>query len=363
MQYLNIGFVRRGFSRGGGAEAYLRRLAAGVAEKGHHVRLYTAAEWPPDQWSFGPVTRLGGRSNLAFADEIRKAEVHSECDVLMSLERIWRCDVYRAGDGVHAAWLERRAEVGGLFRNLGRILNRKHSATLALDEALLTEGGAGRVIANSNMVKEEIVRFHRYPRDRIVVIPNGVPVELFQPDAKDRTKAREHLRLRTEDVAVLFAGTGWERKGLRFAVEAVERCGEPLLLLVTGRGDERKFVSDRTRFLGVVHEMPALYAAADIFLLPTIYDPFSNACLEALASGLPVITTRANGFSEIIDSGTHGTVIGDPRNVEEICEAISSWATRDRRESARMRNSALAREYDISVNVERTLEVLTACPK
>src|SRR5687768_7345935 len=108
---LTIGFVRRGFSSGGGAESYLQRLAAGVAQAGHQVRLYTAADWPADRWNFGPVVRLDATSAVAFADELEKVEPRGECDVLMSLERIWRCDVYRAGDGVHRAWLERRHEV------------------------------------------------------------------------------------------------------------------------------------------------------------------------------------------------------------------------------------------------------------
>ncbi len=107
--HLTIGFVRRGFSSSGGAEAYLKRLAAGVVEKGHQVRLYASKEWPADEWAFGPITRLAAGSATAFADEMEKLAPRSECDVLMSLERIWRCDVYRAGDGVHRAWLERRS--------------------------------------------------------------------------------------------------------------------------------------------------------------------------------------------------------------------------------------------------------------
>ncbi len=95
-----------------------------------------------DEWNFGPVTRVKGGSAIAFADEIEKLAPRSECDVLMSLERIWRCDVYRAGDGVHQAWLERRAEMGGPFQGLSRFLNRKHSATIALEKSLFAKGGA-----------------------------------------------------------------------------------------------------------------------------------------------------------------------------------------------------------------------------
>jgi UDP-glucose:(heptosyl)LPS alpha-1,3-glucosyltransferase len=359
--YLTIGFVRRGFSSSGGAEAYLKRLAAGVVEKGHKVRLYTSADWPPDEWSPGPVIRLKGRSNIAFADEIEKLEPRSECDVLMSLERIWQCDVYRAGDGVHRAWLERRAEIGGPFERLGRVLNRKHSTTLALEKSLLADGGAGRVIANSKMVKDEIVRFHGFPAEKIDVVHNGVPVSAFRRGEESRVRTREALGLKREDVGVLFAGSGWERKGLRFAIEAIEKSGKQCSLLVAGRGDEGKFESARVRFLGVVQDMPAVYGAADIFLLPTIYDPFSNACLEALAAGLPVVTTRANGFSEIIDTGIHGTVVDDPQNIDGIREALLFWSDSARREQARIENLALAGQFDISANVARTLQILTSC--
>jgi UDP-glucose:(heptosyl)LPS alpha-1,3-glucosyltransferase len=356
--HLTIGFVRRGFSSSGGAEAYLKRLAAGVVESGHRVHLYTSKDWPPDEWTFGPITRLEGRSATAFADELEELKPRTEYDVLMSLERIWRCDIYRAGDGVHRAWLERRSQIAGPWQKLTRILNRKHSAALALEKSLFQEGGAGRVIANSRMVQDEIVRLYGFPNEKIDVIYNGVPLEALRRGGESRSKMREALGLEKEDIAVLFAGSGWERKGLRFAVQAIEKSGKQMRLLVAGRGKESEFRSPRVRFLGVVQDMPALYGAADIFLLPTIYDPFSNACLEALAAGLPVITTRANGFSEIIETGVHGSVLDDPLNTDAIGEALLVWSDGARREQARSGIRELADRYDISANVARTLELL-----
>jgi UDP-glucose:(heptosyl)LPS alpha-1,3-glucosyltransferase len=354
---LTIGFVRRGFSSGGGAESYLQRLAAGVAQAGHQVRLYTAAEWPADMWNFGPVVRLDATSAIAFADELEKTQPRRECDVLMSLERIWRCDVYRAGDGVHRAWLERRNEIAGPWQKLSRLFNRKHSATLALEKSLFGEAGARRVIANSRMVKEEIIRFYGFPGEKIEVVYNGVPLQALQRGEQDRLRTREALGLGEKDVAVLFAGSGWERKGLWFAIDAVERA-RGLRLLVAGRGENRKFSTARVQFLGAVREMASLYAAADIFLLPTIYDPFSNACLEALAAGRPVITTRGNGFSEIIENGRHGTVIDDPRNIDAIHEALRFWSDPARRAQARLDNLALAAQFDMPANVAQTLQIL-----
>jgi UDP-glucose:(heptosyl)LPS alpha-1,3-glucosyltransferase len=278
----------------------------------------------------------------------------------MSLERIWRCDVYRAGDGVHRAWLERRAAAEGRLKRLTRFLNPKHSAAITLEKSLFAEGGAGRVIANSRMVQEEIATFYGYPNEKIELIYNGVPIDRFRPNTDSRRSLRDTLGLKEDEIAVLFVGTGWERKGLRFAIKAIEASGRKLRLLVAGRGDKRKYQSSSVHFLDVVRDMPALYSAADVFLLPTIYDPFSNACLEALAVGLPVLTTRANGFSEIIEHGVHGAVIDDPRNIASIQEALRFWSDPGRREEARSVNPALASKFDISVNVARTLSVLMA---
>jgi UDP-glucose:(heptosyl)LPS alpha-1,3-glucosyltransferase len=359
-QKLTIGIVRRGFSSAGGAEAYLKRLASGVAEAGHRITLFTSAEWPEDEWNFGPLVRLGARSPIAFADEVEKMrrDPSIACDVLFSLERIWNCDVYRAGDGVHRAWLKRRDEFAGPFQKLSRLFNRKHSSALALEESLFAKRGARRVIANSRMVKEEIVRCYGFPGEKIDVVYNGLPLGSLRRDEQDRAKTRETLGLGKDDIAVLFAGSGWERKGLHFAIEAVQRQKPQMKLLVAGRGEPGKFSSARARFLGVVREMPSLYHAADIFLLPTIYDPFSNACLEALAAGRPVITTRANGFSEIVEDGRNGAILSDPGNVDAIGEALEFWSDPSRRAQAYFDNLALAARFDIASNVEQTLRIL-----
>jgi UDP-glucose:(heptosyl)LPS alpha-1,3-glucosyltransferase len=353
---LTIGFVRRGFSSGGGAEAYLKRLAAGVAAAGHRVLLFSASEWPAEEWRFGPIKRVKSAGPIAFADEIDKV-TRGKCDLLFSLERIWRCDLYRAGDGVHRAWLQRRDQIGGPFQKLGRFFNRKHSAALALEKSLFANRGARRVIANSAMVKGEIVQFYGYPADDIHVVYNGVPLELFREEDQ-RARLRADLGLENDEITVLFAGSGWERKGLRFAIEAVEMLGRKLKLLVAGRGEPEKFSASRARFLGIVRDMPSLYRAADIFLLPTVYDPFSNACLEALAAGLPVITTKANGFSEIMESGRHGTIVEDPRDVAAIGAGLQFWSDPARRVAARPDILALAAQFDISRNVAETLRIL-----
>lgn len=350
---LTIGFVRRGYSPSGGAEAYLKRLAKGLVDLGHQVQLL-ADDWPETEWPFGQMIRVRARSTIAFADELEKMRSQIDCAVLMSLERVWRCDVYRAGDGVHRAWLNRREK-----RSVFGALNFKHRQILRLEESLFGQSGAGRVIANSEMVKKEMVDLYGYPAENIDIVRNGVPLEDFKFDEEVRAKMREWLQLKASDVAALFVGTGWERKGLKFAIDAVDACRDHRVrLFVAGRGNPKQYQSERAQFLGELPDVRRAYVAADIFILPTIYDPFSNASLEALASGLPVITTHANGFSEIIENNVHGSIVDLPNDIAGLSDALVFWSDDGRRSSARSTIIERAAQFDISKNVEQTLAIL-----
>ena len=359
---LTIGLVRRGHSETGGAEAYLKRLAHGLNQAGHATRLFTDSSWPAREWSWGPITRISGETARGFANELVKAEPKRDCDLLLSLERVWQCDVYRAGDGIHQVWMRKRDAASSAARRWFRRVSGKDRDTIELERALFT-GGARHVIANSEMVKWQAQEFYSYPPDQIDVVANGVPLTDFRPDPEARRVRREVLRLWEEEVAVLFVGSGWERKGLHFAVRAVTSLGKNMRLLVAGRG-RRDFANQpNVQLLGAVRDLPGLYAAADIFLLPTLYDPFSNACLEALASGLPVITTRDNGFSEIIENGVHGSIINDASEIDAIRQALLFWSDPERRRAARTAIVERASHFDITRNVEGVLDVLNHLPK
>jgi UDP-glucose:(heptosyl)LPS alpha-1,3-glucosyltransferase len=356
---ISIGFVRRGYSRSGGAESYLKRLARGVVELGHEAKLFATRDWPWEEWPLGQIVHVGAQSPIAFADEIEKFRARDDSDVLLSLERIWKCNVYRAGDGVHRAWLDRRRKFELPLERFIRGLNRVHRQVLQLEEALFANRGAGRVIANSQMVKNEIIDLYGYPTDRIDVVRNGVPLEQFRFRPELREKWRDELNVKPEQIVLLFAGSGWERKGLQFAIAAMALCrSRKMRLLVAGRGNQRYYKSKRVQFLGEVSDLVRIYAAADIFILPTIYDPSSNACLEALACGLPVITTRNNGFSEIIEHGVHGSLVDSANDLIGLRDAIQFWSEPDRRAAARSTNHRHAAQFDISRNIARTLGIL-----
>ena len=367
-QKLRIAFVRRGYAQSGGAEAYLKRLADGVVKAGHDVQLVTTNEWPEEQWPFGSIKRLEATTVIGFADELKQIRPQLPCDVLFSLERVWSCDVYRAGDGVHRAWLARRRKFEIPLKQFVRGASRKHRDLFQLEESLFEKEKARRVIAASQMVVNEITDLYRYSADKIDVVRNGIPLDKFRFNSGLREKSRADLNLKQNQIVLLFAGSGWERKGLLFAIEAMALCKDrKMRLLVAGRGEATRYKTTRLRFrredpvqfLGEVPDLMPVYAAADIFILPTIYDPFSNACLEALASGLPVITTRSNGFSEILEDGAHGSIVDNPGNLVGLRDAIRFWSDPSRRDAARSANIDRASQFDISKNVAQTLEILT----
>ena len=359
---MKIALVRRGYSATGGAEAFLKRFARALVEKGHECVLFASAEWPSAEWLHGEVREVGGKSPRAFADAFAAMQPRESCDFVFSLERIRSCDCYRAGDGVHRAWLDRRARHEPAWRSWFRGWSGKHREILELEKNLFSPGGARSVIANSHLVRDEIVRIFNYPPERIHVVHNGLDVEKFRIAPGIRAEARREFGIGENEYAALFAGSGWERKGLRFAIEGVARAtrSKPLLL-VAGRGNPRGLPRcERVKFLGPLRGLTRALAAADVFVLPTIYDPFSNACLEALAAGLPVITTAANGFSEIIEAGIEGEIIAESHDTAAIAAALEKWSDPARRAAIRPRLHALAAKFDIATNVDATLAAIRA---
>lgn len=358
---MKIGLVRRGYSDTGGAERYLLRFTDGLEKRGHECVLFSDQRWPESAWADRQqVTLERTRSPIAFADALQSSHPREgRCDFLFSLERVRRCDCYRAGDGVHAAWLERRSRFEPGWRSAFRNLNPKHRQILQLEGGLYSPPSTTHIIANASFVKEEIQAHYDTPDDRLTVIPNGF--DLSKPPPGDtRETIRTELGLAPGVVAFLFVGSGWERKGLRFAINAVESLverGFPACLLVAGKDKHapRARHAESIRFLGPLDSdrLSGLYEAADVFLLPTLYDPFSNASLEAAAHGLPIVTTNANGIAELFPD-LAGTVI-DPSALHDLADACESWMEAAPREAAHPRNREVAGRYSVARNVEATL--------
>lgn len=171
-------------------------------------------------------------------------------------------------------------------------------------------------------------------RPRIVEIPNGVDLERFRPPSPDeRDRARSALGLGTEERVALFIGHEFHRKGLRHAIGGLRFAPSVLLLIVGGSDDiiaeanttaQSLGVGDRVLFLGPRHDLAPFLAASDLFVLPSAYEANALVVLEALASGLPVVTTRVGYGPQIIVDGVNGYLVDrDARAVGERLEELA----------------------------------------
>jgi UDP-glucose:(heptosyl)LPS alpha-1,3-glucosyltransferase len=253
---------------------------------------------------------------------------------VQSHEKLLWQDVYRAGDGCHREWLIRRFRYEPSSRAPLVWLAPHHRLTLALERHLLGRRRYRLIVANSQRVRADLGRHYGVPPGDVRVIYNGVDLDRFSPSQRlaRRAAARAPLALPAGATALLFMGTGFQRKGLRYALRALGEAPKEVHLLVAGRDQASsryeaeardRGVAERVRFLGAVPEPESAYAAADGFVLPTIYEPFSNACLEALASGLPVITTRDNGAAELLSGHHPALVLDDPADHHGLAERMA----------------------------------------
>jgi len=378
---MKLGIIRSQFSATGGAELYLQQLLAALAHGGHDIHLF-AESWAetPSRVEWHPVHCAGSRAGKPrlFAEAVQRELAGEKFDCVFSLERTLRQDVYRAGDGVHRVWLQRKREFAPWWRKPFIGLGTFHRTLLELEAQTFNPQNTRDVIVNSEMVKREILENFRFPPERIHLVRNGVDVVRFQGGNREATRAR--FGVKDGEFLLLFVGSGWERKGLKYLLQAMDRLlvlqgldivgkewigkrfseSQPFALpqrnvklLVVGQGRPPATVPDDVIFAGPMRDVENAYAAADLFVFLPIYEPSANVVAEARAAGLPVITSAQNGACELIEENEGGTVIDDPADVDAVVKAIGFWWSRRFRAS-----HTTEHELSLERNVAETLAVL-----
>jgi UDP-glucose:(heptosyl)LPS alpha-1,3-glucosyltransferase len=249
--------------------------------------------------------------------------------------------------------LERRRQFAPWWKRplIGR--GAFHRRLMALEAQTFAPANTQRVIVNSEMVRGEIARhFPAFPPDRIHLVRNGVEVARFQN--ADRKAARARFGLGEQDFVLVFVGSGWERKGLPWLLRYMEgQQHDPALkLLVTTRDRIRGHVPANVILTGPLDDVETVYAAGDLLTFLPIYEPCSNVVSEALASGIPAITTAMNGAAEWIAPGVNGHVLDDPRDMVSLGMFINHWRMH------RQHSVPTQEPLDLETNVRNTLRIL-----
>jgi len=189
-----------------------------------------------------------------------------------------------------------------------------------------------RIVVSEHM-KEQFVRHYGSVAESIIVIPNAVDFETFTPANRPlyRDRIRQKHGISRNNPVLVFVGGDWERKGVRYLIEALSLLpSTDVKLLIVGSGDERFYgqlaeqrqVRERILFVTDRINTWEYYAASDIFAFPTIYEPFGLTIVEAMASGLPVITSRSAGAADFITDGVDGFLLNEPSDINDLAAKI-----------------------------------------
>lgn len=362
----SIAFVRYKYDPYGGAERFTDAIVRALARDEVDVHIF-ARKWTKTAPAGVTVHPVGGPTwpslvrHAFFVWQVDRALTGKRFDLIQSNERTLSQDIYRAGDGVHARWLELRCKGLTWARRLSIHLNPFHRYMCRLERRLFENPRLRAVIVNSKMVRKEILARFKIPEEFIHVIYNGVDLDRFHPANRKTMRAilRKQNGAGESTFVVLLVGSGFERKGLEPLMRAFAAVPGDTRLWVVGKGSTLPYeriagrlgIMERTKFFGPREEVIPFYAGADIFALPTLYDPFPNVILEAMASGLPVITTAQCGAAEIIRQGREGFVVESPQAVDAIRRAIERMLPREVRrvmgKAARERAEAFPMEETV----------------
>jgi len=314
---MKLAVICRPFSFHGGVETATAGLVGAlVARGGYDVEIITSGgQYPVPGASIRrlPVLRQPSAvRQLWFVLAARRAVERGGYDLVQSHERCLAQDVYRAGEGSHRAYLEAMGRAG-------LQVNPQHRLLLWLERRIFTLQSTRHIVAISARGKGEIERLYGTPPENVSVVYNGVDLARFHPENRQRWReeTRADLGIPRDAWLVAFVGSGFERKGLGPLMEALATLGRSdVHLLVAGKGrlDAYRQLEGRLGLKGAVTwvaPLPAverIYAAADAVALPARYEPFGNVHLEALASGVPVLTSAMTGGAEVVRNGVNGAV-------------------------------------------------------
>ena len=326
--------TRRFDSAGGGTERDLIVTAKGLRAAGHQVSIFAdEIRSAPGDWSVhrvGAGPRLGRTlSLLRFAWSAALAARRDDAELVLSFARCVGADVIRSGGGAHVSYVRAARKWRGALGASAMRLSPYHRAQMLIERQAFRSPGLKQVIAVSNFVRDDLIREFSIAPERAVTLYNGVDLNRFRPadNASDRASIRQKLVIPASARVVAFVGNGFARKGLGFLIEAWPLVRGGAFLIVAGADRQAdKFmrraqalnVSGRVVFTGAEPDVERIFHAADAFALPSLFEPFGNVVMEAMASGLPAMTSAYSGVAELIPPSMRGFRVDHPDDVGEV---------------------------------------------
>jgi UDP-glucose:(heptosyl)LPS alpha-1,3-glucosyltransferase len=287
-----------------------------------------------------------------------------------------RANVLRPGYGTDQYRQKLRSFPHAVERRLRRLLRGLPPVTgKRRRERRFYEGHAPQpeVLAVSGYMRDQILESYDVDPSRVHIVPNGIDLDAFSPAlrARHRAGARRDFGIPEEALCILIVGHNYRLKGVHMGMRQVRRlrdAGVDAHLLVAGRGTDvlqraraRRWarglgISEAAHLAGVVRPVLRAFAAADVFMHPSTHDAFGFVVLEAMATGLPPLTSPWAGAAEVVDDGRSGFVV-DPGDEDSMFRRLTELTD----PSARARMGAEARRsaerYDEDANFARVEEV------
>jgi UDP-glucose:(heptosyl)LPS alpha-1,3-glucosyltransferase len=315
----NIAIIRQKYSSFGGAEKIINTISRSLNDSALSLTIISRA-WPESNHSHDGIKHVTcnpfylGRTwrNISFEFEacsiIRAMRTF---DIIQSHERVSCCNIFRAGDGIHRAWLKHHKKSSGISK-LFSLFSPFHAILLNREKRMFHSARLQAVIAPSAMIATEISEYFPETCATTHVIHNPIDLTVFNKNNTStiRHSVRQELNIDNDVYLLIFIGSGYARKGLEVAINALKKLPNNVLLLVVGKDkDQKKYekianknmLSSRTLFLGA-HESPErLLKASDLLLLPATYEPFGNVALEASACGIPALISKKTGVKDLFE--------------------------------------------------------------
>ena len=372
---MRIGLVVEQFDpRRGGLEQWSAQFVRRLSDGGHQVHV-VAGRFGEAVHAMPIVAhRLeGAHSRLGFAEAAQRKLQSLELDVIHDTGAGWYCDVFQPHGGSRRASIEQNLMLlprwmRPLKRAVGKWLPRYRRFDALCRRQYVDDGRI--VLALSRRVAADFQRYHGVPTRQIRLVYNGVDTERFSPAGRPKHRGAIRRRLGLEDgtLLLLIVAHNFRLKGVPALLRAVARLAArrlPVHLAVVGgkrlRGYQRAAgrlgAAGAVTFIGPVDDAVPYYAAADAYVQPTFYDPCSLVVLEALASGLPVITSCHNGAGELMAEGLEGHILSDPADVDELLGRLETLFDASRRRRMGEAARRLALKHTLEKNCDQILDV------